>query len=332
MAKNTFFFSHDGGARNDDKIIAVRMKHKAEGYAVYFMILEKLLESSDYMSVKDYNVLAFDFRVGAEVVKSVVEDFGLFEFTEDRKFFYSESFINRMTPLENRKEQKRIQGIRGNLIRYKHITKAESDEMTDIQILEFYESRKISLNDSTAIAQREISEGKNSHNIGYDNIGNNNIGYNNVYKGEKNKKNNHEIPQSNPNPLNSEKSLSEKEKSSAKKEKELEPFKKMLIDLGADENDVNEWFKIRIENRKQTTRYFVEKFTLECKKNNFSVKEAVYACAYNGWINFNYEWILNSKQTSNGKSKSDTINPDDPKIGRAKLSAYEKLHQQMAGG
>lgn len=199
MAKNTFFFSHDSGARNDDKIIAVRMKHKAEGYAVYFMILEKLLESSDYMSIKDYNVLAFDFRVGADVVKSVVEDFGLFEFTEDGKYFYSESFINRMIPLENKKEQKRIQGIRGNLIRYKHITKAESDKMPDIQVLEFYESRKNSLSDSTATAQREISEGKNSHNIGYNNTDNNNI-----YKGEKNKKNPSENFQSNQPPLNSE--------------------------------------------------------------------------------------------------------------------------------
>ena len=53
------------------------------------MILEKLLESTNYMSVKDYNVLAFDFRVGANVVKSVIEDFGLFEFTEDGKYFYS---------------------------------------------------------------------------------------------------------------------------------------------------------------------------------------------------------------------------------------------------
>lgn len=88
MAKNKFYFSHDGGARNDDKIIAVRMKHKAEGYAVYFMILEKMLESSDYLLQRDYNVLSFDFRVGSEIVKSVIEDFNLFEFTEDGNYFF----------------------------------------------------------------------------------------------------------------------------------------------------------------------------------------------------------------------------------------------------
>jgi len=96
MTKRTSFFSHDSNARNDNKMIAIRMRHKSAGYAVYFMILERLRDEADYMSIKDYNVLAFDFRESAEVVKSVVEDFGLFEFTEDGKKFFSVSFMERM--------------------------------------------------------------------------------------------------------------------------------------------------------------------------------------------------------------------------------------------
>lgn len=92
----TNYFSHDSNARNDEKMIAVRMKLGAEGYGIYFMILERFRDSDGYMSVKDYNALAFDFRVSAEKVKSIVEDFGLFVFTEDRKHFYSESFLQRM--------------------------------------------------------------------------------------------------------------------------------------------------------------------------------------------------------------------------------------------
>lgn len=90
------YFSHDSNARNDDKIIRLRMKHGASGYGVYFMILERLREETDYVSVKDYNIIAFDFRVDASLVKSVVEDFGLFVFTEDGKGFYSESLLRRM--------------------------------------------------------------------------------------------------------------------------------------------------------------------------------------------------------------------------------------------
>lgn len=110
MAKDTYYFSHDSNARNDDKLIAVRMRQGAEGYGIYFMILERLMESTDYMSVKDYNIIAFDLRVDASKVKSIIEDFGLFVFTEDGKYFYSESFNRRMVPLDNMREQRRQAG------------------------------------------------------------------------------------------------------------------------------------------------------------------------------------------------------------------------------
>ncbi|GAB6121112.1 Lin1244/Lin1753 domain-containing protein [Dysgonomonas termitidis] len=110
MAKKTFYFPHDGNARNDDRIIAVRMRHKMEGYGVYFAILERILESSNYMCAKDYNLIAFDLHVSAELVKSIVENFGLFKFTDDGEFFYSESFNDRMNPLENIREQRSLAG------------------------------------------------------------------------------------------------------------------------------------------------------------------------------------------------------------------------------
>lgn len=94
--KATNYFSHDSNARNDEKLVRLRMKHGAAGYGVYFMICERLREEADYTSAKDYNMIAFDLRVDAAIVKSVVEDFGLFAFTDDGKCFYSESFTRRM--------------------------------------------------------------------------------------------------------------------------------------------------------------------------------------------------------------------------------------------
>ena len=105
MAKVTNYFSHDSNARNDEKILALRMRLGAEGYGIYFMVLERLREESGYSSVKDYNIIAFDLRVNANTVKSVVEDFGLFTFTDDGKRFYSESFTQRM---EIKDEKKKI--------------------------------------------------------------------------------------------------------------------------------------------------------------------------------------------------------------------------------
>ena len=103
------YFSHDSNARNSDKLIRLRMRHKAAGYGVYFMILERLREEPDYMSVKDYNMIAFDLREDASLIKSVVEDFGLFAFTEDGKCFYSESFTRRMSKMDAER-QKRAEG------------------------------------------------------------------------------------------------------------------------------------------------------------------------------------------------------------------------------
>lgn len=94
--KATNYFSHDSNARNDEKLLNLRMHKGAAGYGVYFMLLERLREDANYMSVRDYNILAFDLRVDAALVKSVVEDFGLFVFTEGGKYFYSDSFNRRM--------------------------------------------------------------------------------------------------------------------------------------------------------------------------------------------------------------------------------------------
>ncbi len=102
--KATNYFSHDSNARNDERIIRLRMKHNAAGYGVYFMILERLREERNYMSVKDYNMIAFDLRVDAALVKSVVEDFGLFVFTDDGKNFYSDSFKRRMDVKDKEKQ------------------------------------------------------------------------------------------------------------------------------------------------------------------------------------------------------------------------------------
>ncbi|WP_251849548.1 Lin1244/Lin1753 domain-containing protein [Enterococcus hirae] len=103
---NDSYFPHDSNARNSDKLIPVRMKYGAEGYGIYFMILERLREEKNYMSIKDYNTLAFDLRVDTSKIKAIVEDFGLFAFTENGECFYSEGFNKRME-IKDAKSKKR---------------------------------------------------------------------------------------------------------------------------------------------------------------------------------------------------------------------------------
>ena len=102
MKTNKSYFSHDSNARNSDKLLKVRMDLGAEGYAIYFMILERLREEDDYISKNDYMMIAYDLRVDEEKVKKVINDYDLFIVDDD--VFYSKSFMERM----NIKDLKRL--------------------------------------------------------------------------------------------------------------------------------------------------------------------------------------------------------------------------------
>lgn len=100
------YFSHDSNARNSDKLMKVRMGLGAEGYGIFFMLIERLREEEGYKSTIDYDTLAFDLRVEPEKVKQVVENYDLFKFTEDGKYFYSDSFNERMEMMDKRAQQR----------------------------------------------------------------------------------------------------------------------------------------------------------------------------------------------------------------------------------
>lgn len=128
QTKNAFFFSHDSNARNDQKITRIRMHHGAEGYGIYFMLIELLMESTNYMLTSDSVVLAFNLQVNKEVLKSVIEDFDLFESTEDGKHIFSPSLNKRIAPLEQIREKRRQAGIRSGEVRREKMAKMANEE------------------------------------------------------------------------------------------------------------------------------------------------------------------------------------------------------------
>ena len=99
MCKKTYF-NHDCDARNDEKLIALRIRYGAEGYGVYFMLIEMLQAAPGCVLEKDYKALAFDLRVSARRIKSIVEDFGLFTPTDGGKKFYSERLVRYATEVD----------------------------------------------------------------------------------------------------------------------------------------------------------------------------------------------------------------------------------------
>lgn len=135
MQKDAFYFPHFSNARHDRKLRRVRKELGVEGYGIYFMILETLRDQDKYIfPMGDIDLLADEFGTSEQKIRTVVCNYGLFQ-TDDNEMFTSPKFIEFLKPYVEGKERKRVNGLRGNLIRYKHITKDQSEKMNDAEIV-----------------------------------------------------------------------------------------------------------------------------------------------------------------------------------------------------
>lgn len=102
--KDTFYFTHDYNTRQDVKIKKLIQKHGMCGYGVFWAIIEDLYNNANALPL-DYESIAYDLRMDNEVIKSVINDFGLFviEFNE----FGSKSVQTRLEDRNNRSTKAR---------------------------------------------------------------------------------------------------------------------------------------------------------------------------------------------------------------------------------
>jgi hypothetical protein len=80
--KETFYFSHDFNARNDEKIKRLLMRHGVTGYGIYWAIIEDLYMNANALRTECERI-AYELRVDAKVVESVIFDFDLFVFDDE---------------------------------------------------------------------------------------------------------------------------------------------------------------------------------------------------------------------------------------------------------
>jgi putative replication initiation protein len=156
LKTNKSYFSHDSNARNSDKLLKVRMDLGAEGYAIYFMILERLREEDDYISKNDYMMIAYDLRVDEEKVKKVINDYDLFIVDDD--VFYSKSFMERMTI----KDSKRLKAQKAVNERWEKEKKKKEQEKYErnTDVLQTYNERNTNL-----YKEKKSKEKKSKDNI-----------------------------------------------------------------------------------------------------------------------------------------------------------------------
>ena len=103
MAKDAYYFSHDSNARNDEKILSLRMQFGMEGYGIYWAIIEMLRDSTDYRMQTQFERIAFELHADSVRVESILQDFELFE--SDGEYFWSESLLRRMQIKEEKSKK-----------------------------------------------------------------------------------------------------------------------------------------------------------------------------------------------------------------------------------
>ena len=114
MAKDAYYFSHDSNARNDQRLMKIRMKHGMEGYGIYFAIVEVLREQENYvLTLPDLPCIAYDLRVELGLLEDIIFNYDLFEVDED--LFYSKSLKRRMECLDEKKIARAEAGRKGGI-------------------------------------------------------------------------------------------------------------------------------------------------------------------------------------------------------------------------
>ena len=103
--KEAFYFSHDSNARHDPKIIKLRMKLGWDGYGIFWALIELLRDQKEYAMRLDYESISYSLQTECAKVKSVINDFDLFEISGE--FFHSKSLLDRMKIKEEKSEKAR---------------------------------------------------------------------------------------------------------------------------------------------------------------------------------------------------------------------------------
>ena len=142
MSKDAYYFSHDSNARNDQRLMKVRMKYGMEGYGVYFGIIEILREQKDYtLTFDDIDSISFDLRVDKQKIEDIVENYDLFEI-KGHTMFYSKSLKRRLECMDVKQKKRQEAGRLGGIASAKVKQKS-----TDAKALNKTKLNKTKVND-----------------------------------------------------------------------------------------------------------------------------------------------------------------------------------------
>jgi hypothetical protein len=105
MGKDTFYFSHDYNARNDEKIKELIFKHGMQGYGIYWSVIEDLYQNSNVLR-GNFARISLELQVDEKIVISVICEFDLFVFNGNN--FSSLSVQKRLDERTSKSEKARL--------------------------------------------------------------------------------------------------------------------------------------------------------------------------------------------------------------------------------
>ena len=103
MSKESYYFSHDYGSRNDPKLVKVLMKLGQGGKGVYWDLIEMLYEQGGYLMLSDCDSYAFALRTDEDCINKLINEFGLFE--NDGEKFWSNSVLSRLDRRDSKSQK-----------------------------------------------------------------------------------------------------------------------------------------------------------------------------------------------------------------------------------
>ena len=169
MKKEAYYFSHDSNAKDDPKILQLRMEMGWEGYGLFWAIIEMLRNESDFRMRTHYKGIAFALQTHEDSIKKLINEFDLFKL--DEQYFWSESLLKRMELKEERSEKARESAKkRWNRDIDANAMRTHSDGNADAMQLKESKGKEIK-----EIKEKESKINEDSHNSIFRQLWNNNI-------------------------------------------------------------------------------------------------------------------------------------------------------------
>jgi len=124
LARDAFYFPHDSNARQDTKILKLRIKHGWAGYGLYWGIIEALRDQDNYsFDANEPELISLAVGCSVDELIPVLEtciEVGLLV-NEDGEI-YSKSLKRRMEHVNEIREKRREAGRKGSMARQREST------------------------------------------------------------------------------------------------------------------------------------------------------------------------------------------------------------------